>query len=194
MTPKVVYLSTVTKRCSDEVPGGWDNIADFGCAVAMAYNTAHPGYTHYYESALCDLVAEMRDADLVVGFNLRRFDYTLLEAATYDDLSDLHTFDMLPLITDRLTHRVSLDNLARATLDRTRTDARFAVEYWHRGQIDKVLEFARTNVDLVRKLFAHGCRKKHLLYWSPDARAQARLSTANWQSIARKIVSRRGNL
>ena len=189
MPPKLVYLSTVTQRCSDEVPGGWDNIKAFGIGLVMAYHTATRAYNHYYASELCNLIDELRVADLVVGYNLRRFDYTLLESATSADLSDVQTFDMLPLISEILSHRVSLENLARATLQRHRDDARVAVEYWHRGQFDKVLAFARTNVDLIRAIFAHGCKEKHLLYWNPDVRAHARLPTSDWQTIARSLVS-----
>lgn len=194
MPPKLVYLSTVTERLADEVPGGWENIAGFGVSLVMTYHTANPQenkYQHYYKSELWKLVAALHGADLVVGFNLERFDFTLLESMTSADLSEVQakTFDMLPIIAERLSHRVSLENLARATLQYDRSDARLAVENWHRGELEKVKEFARTNVDLVRALFAHGCKQKHLLYWNPDVREKARLRTSNWQTLARSLVS-----
>jgi hypothetical protein len=90
----IVYFDLETKYLADEV-GGWDNIHRMELAVAVTYSTARGGFAHYTEDTVCALIEELSQADLVVGFNLLRFDYTVLRPYTTRDLHQLPTLDIL---------------------------------------------------------------------------------------------------
>jgi branched-chain amino acid transport system substrate-binding protein len=73
------------------------------------------------------------EADLIIGFNIKGFDYRVLGAYTERDLGRLPTFDMLEDIHRRLGFRLGLDHLARETLGTGKTadglQAVFAEEF-----------------------------------------------------------------
>ena len=68
-----VFFDLETKYLADEV-GGWGNIHKMELAVAVTYSTADADFHSYTEEQAAELVDELRRADLVVGFNVRRFD------------------------------------------------------------------------------------------------------------------------
>ena len=90
----IVYFDLETKYLADEV-GGWDYIDRLELAVAVTYSTARGDFAHYTEDTVGALIEELSQADLVVGFNLLRFDYTVLRPYTECDLCQLPTLDIL---------------------------------------------------------------------------------------------------
>ena len=74
MFMNIVYFDVETQRSFDEV-GGRHNIRKLGLSAAVTYSTADGAYRHYTEETVADLIAELKAADLVVGFNVLSFDY-----------------------------------------------------------------------------------------------------------------------
>ena len=66
----------------------------------------------YGEPQVDELIRELQRADLVVGFNVVRFDYEVLHGYTVFDLTQLPTLDMLTVVTEKLKHRLALDSIA----------------------------------------------------------------------------------
>ncbi len=158
----IVYFDLETKYLSDEV-GGWSNIERMGLAVAVTYSTQRGGFAHYTESEVGMLIDELCNADLVVGFNILRFDYTVLRPYTTRDLRQLPSLDILQHLEQRLGHRVKLDSCAQATLGAAKGgDGKLAVRWFREGQIDKVIRYCRQDVDIVRRLHEYGKQHRHI--------------------------------
>jgi len=173
----IVYFDLETKYLADEV-GGWNNIHRLGLAVAVTYNTARGDFAHYTEDTVGALINELSQADLVVGFNLLRFDYTVLRPYTTHDLRQLPTLDILRDLEQRLGHRVKLDSCARATLGVTKSgDGVQSVRWFRAGHIDKVIRYCEQDVDIVRQLHEYGRTHKHI--YITDGRLR-RLVSVNW--------------
>src|SRR6187402_3840917 len=100
----IVYFDLETQKSADEV-GGWDKISRMGMSVGVTYSTARGDYRIYGEPQVNDLVTELQRADLVVGFNVMRFDYEVLHGYTPLDLTQVPTLDMLVVLADTLQHR-----------------------------------------------------------------------------------------
>lgn len=112
----IVYFDLETQKSADEV-GGWGNIRRMGMSVGVTYSTARGGYQIYGERQVNDLIEELRRADLVVGFNIERFDYEVLQGHNeFFDYSQLNTLDLLVDLMKTLPHRLSLDSIATASL------------------------------------------------------------------------------
>ena len=173
----IVYFDLETKYLADEV-GGWDNIHRLGLAVAVTYSTARGGFAHYTEDSVGALIEELSQADLVVGFNLLRFDYTVLRPYTECDLCQLPTLDILQHLYRRLGHRVKLDSCARATLGVTKSgDGVQSVQWFRAGHIDKVIRYCEQDVDIVRQLHEYGRANKHIYI---TGGSQRHLVKVNW--------------
>ena len=164
MPMNTVFFDVETQRSFDEV-GGRHNIRKLGLSAAVTYSTADGAYQHYTEQTVADLIAELKAADLVVGFNVLSFDYEVLRAYTDDPLDDIETADMLDHIHKRLGFRVSLDNLASTTLGTSKSaDGLQAVRWYKQGRMQEILEYCQQDVEVTRKLYEYGKQYKHLKF------------------------------
>lgn len=173
----IVYFDLETKYLADEV-GGWDFIDRMELAVAVTYSTQRGSFTHYTEQEVSALIEELSRADLVVGFNILRFDYTVLRPYTTRDLRQLPTLDILHELHRQLGRRVKLDSCAQATLGATKGgDGLQAVRWFREGHIEKVIEYCTQDVDIVRRLHEYG--KQHRCIYFSHYRQRVRVPV-NW--------------
>ena len=168
----IVFFDVETQKSFDEV-GGRHNIRKLGLSVAVTCSTADGAFHHYTEETVADLVAELKAADLVVGFNVLRFDYEVLRAYIDDKLDRLPTVDMLDHIHKRLGFRVSLDNLAGATLGANKSaDGLQAVRWYKEGRMQEILDYCQQDVEVTRQLYEYGQQFKHVKYRDRNWRVQ----------------------
>lgn len=160
----IVVFDLETQYIADEV-GGWCNIRDMRLAVAVTYNAAMDIYRDYTEPEVDLLIATLQGADLVVGYNLLRFDYEVLRAYTDDPLVNLPTADLLQDLYRTLGWRPKLDDLAAATLgERKSADGLQAVRWFRQGQLDKVMAYCRRDVEVTWRLYQFGRHNGYVQY------------------------------
>jgi DEAD/DEAH box helicase domain-containing protein len=100
-----------------------------------------------------------------VGFNLKRFDYTVLGGVCDVDFHALPTLDMLEKVHSRLGYRLSLDHLAKATLGAPKTaDGLQALAWWKEGKLAEIIEYCKADVAITRDLYLYGREHGHLLF------------------------------
>jgi DEAD/DEAH box helicase domain-containing protein len=168
----IVFFDVETQRTFDDV-GGRHNIRKLGLSAAVTYSTAAAAFRHYTEETVAELIAELKAADLVVGFNVLRFDYEVLQAYTGDDLGRIPTVDMLDHIYKRLGFRVGLDNLAGATLGTSKSaDGLQAVRWYRAGRMQELLDYCQQDVEVTRQLYDYGQQFKHVRYRDRNYRLQ----------------------
>jgi DEAD/DEAH box helicase domain-containing protein len=162
--PAVGYLDIETQRLADEV-GGWANVHLMRLAVAVLYDQRSDAFQVFTEDRAGELITRLRAFDLVVGFNIKRFDYRVLAAYTPFDLQGLPTFDLLEDIHGRLEHRLSLGHLAEQTLGRSKTgDGLQAVRWFREGNLEAVVTYCKDDVVITRDLFRFGLSEGYLIY------------------------------
>jgi len=173
-----VVIDIETKRWAEEV-GGWAYPERFGLAVAVTWDQEN-GFREWFREDVEALVGELSSFGRVVGFNALRFDYGVL-AAYHPKVSQLlasKTVDILADIYQALGFRISLDDVARATLGRGKTGTGDqAVEWWRQGKRDLVIEYCRADVELTRDIYAYGLR--HGVIYYPSYGTRQSLSV-NW--------------
>jgi DEAD/DEAH box helicase domain-containing protein len=162
--PDLLFLDLETQRGALEV-GGWHNAHLMRVALAVVYEAREDRFVTYREGDVESLLGRLRAADLVVGFNVRRFDYRVLGGYTDLDLERLATFDLLDEIHGRLGFRLSLGHLGEETLGRAKTaDGLQSLRWWQEGRIEEIERYCRADVELLRDLFHHAARHAHLLF------------------------------
>ncbi len=68
-----------TQRSASEV-GGWRNCHLMRVSVAVLYDSHEDAFLTYYEKDIPLMIERLKTYDLVVGFNVKKFDYKVLEA------------------------------------------------------------------------------------------------------------------
>ena len=191
--PNIVYFDLETQKSAAEV-GGWSNIRRMRLAIGVTYGTAAERYESFFETDAEALVEELSGADLVVGFNVKRFDYTVLAPYTSVPLWRLPTFDMLEHVKRTLGFRLSLDALARATLNEPKSaDGLQSLRWWKAGRKDLVEEYCRKDVEITRRLHEYARRKGHLLYFDRVG-CTRRIDTQYWREAVYRTSFRNSSL
>jgi len=174
----IVYFDLETQKTFDEV-GGRAHMHKLRLSVGVTYSSADNDFHRYTEDTVADLIAELKSADLIVGFNQLGFDYPVLGAYTQDNLSLLPNVDMLDHLHRRLGFRVSLDNLAAATLGTGKSaDGLQAVRWWREGDMDNLFAYCEKDVEVTRRLFEFGRKNRYVMF--RDKRYKVQQVQVSW--------------
>jgi DEAD/DEAH box helicase domain-containing protein len=169
--PRVLVLDIETQRSAEEV-GGWEHCNRMGLAVAVLADVETGETRVYTEAQVDDLLAELASAACIIGFNLRRFDFGVLRGYRDADYAGLPALDILEEVQAGLGFRLSLNHLAQETLGVPKlADGLQSLAWWKAGEVDKVTQYCKADVELTRRLFEFGRTHGYLLYRDYQGRA-----------------------
>ena len=161
---RILYFDLETQKSADDV-GGWDKVHDMKLAVGVVWDSIEQKFFSYLESEASQLVAKLKTADLVVGFNVIKFDYGVLQPYADFDLQEITTFDMLIDVQKLLGHRLSLDHLAQNTINAKKSaDGLVSLGWYKEGKIDQIVEYSKQDVEITRDLFLYGESQGYVKY------------------------------
>ena len=153
-----------TQRSAEEV-GGWNRADLMGISCAVLYDSMEDRFFEFLDDQIPLLIKHLKKLDLVIGFNIKRFDLRVLSGDTDFDFQKLPTLDILEEVHHRLGYRLSLDHLAGITLNKKKSaDGLQALRWWKQGQIREIIEYCRADVEITRDLFLYGKKNGYLLF------------------------------
>ncbi len=169
--PRAIVFDLETQRSAEEV-GGWEHRQKMGLAVGVVYDLDSAEFRVYTESQVDALITELTQARLIVGFNLRRFDFDVLRGYAALDYNALPALDILERVHRRLGFRLSLDHLAQETLgQRKSADGLQSLAWFKAGDLPRVIEYCKQDVLLTKRLYDFGRQHGYLLYRDYQGRA-----------------------
>ena len=157
----IVYFDLETQKTANDV-GGWDRKSDMKMSIGVTYSTGTQQYEIFSEKRVGELIETLSKADLVVGYNNRRFDYEVLMGYTILDLPHhLPTLDLLEVVEATLNHRLPLDSIAQASLGVGKiADGLDAIRWWREGRVMEIAEYCCFDVKVTKMVheyaLAHG--------------------------------------
>jgi len=161
---RYAVLDLETRRSAQEV-GGWHRADLMGVSCVVVFDSGTGNFRDYAQDDVPRLVGELVEFDLVVGFNILRFDYAVLGGLSRFDFSSLPTLDILGSVHQTLGYRLSLDHLARETLGAAKSaSGTQALAWWKEGRVDDIITYCRHDVAVTRDLFLFGLRHGHLIF------------------------------
>src|SRR5512147_2848577 len=139
----IVYFDLESQKLFQEV-GGRD-ASQLLLACGVTWSTVRNDFAVYWEKDATALVAELKSADRVIGFNIISFDYEVLKPYTpNENFRSFRSTDMLADIFRTLNFRISLDSIAKASLGAKKTaDGVQSVEWFKNGEMDRVAEYCK---------------------------------------------------
>ena len=157
MSEKLV-LDLETQREFSEVDGR--KLELLGVSVVGIYRYGTERYEAYLESELKTLEPILQQAELVIGFNIRRFDLPVLAPYLSVPISTIPVLDIMEEVVKHLGHRLSLDSIAQATLGRGKTGSGLdALRWFKEGKFDQIKQYCLEDVKLTKELYEYG--KEH---------------------------------
>ena len=157
-------LDIETRRSAKEV-GGWNKAEKMGVSCAILYDSKKDAYLEYLQDDIALLCADLQKLDLVIGFNIIKFDYKVLTGLSDFDFFSLPTLDILIKVHERLGYRLSLDHLATQTLGSKKSaDGLMALKWWSQGKLDKIIAYCKQDVKVTRDLYLYGKENQFLVF------------------------------
>lgn len=149
----MIVFDLETQYLAAEV-GGWGNKQLMRLAVGCTWDEQR-GYQLWWEAQAGDLIAALDEADVIIGFNINSFDFSVL--SFYGDTSKFEdkSFDILNELFQQSRERKSLNHLARINLGEAKTleSGVVAVELWRQGRLEELAAYCQKDVELTKRLF-----------------------------------------
>lgn len=160
---RLVVFDLESQRSAQEV-GGWEFSDRMGMSLGVVYDFTTGQYTTYRMDRVPELIQDLLAADLVVGFNIQRFDLKVLSG--YSPFAyRIKTFDILAEIRPILGYHLSLDHLAQQTLGRGKTaEGLQAITWFREGNWNDLEKYCRSDVEITRDLLLFALRYNYLLF------------------------------
>jgi DEAD/DEAH box helicase domain-containing protein len=185
------FFDLETQRLAEEV-GGWGNKHLMRLSVGVVYDSQDGHYHHYRETDLQALIDHLKQFDLVIGFNVKSFDYGVLRGYSSFDFGSLPTLDLLEDVFARLGYRLSLDHLARKTLGIQKSaNGLQAVQWFREGQWGPLSQYCQRDVEVTKALFETGQKKGHIFF--ENKAGQGVRCPVDWSLDRIKTILKKGD-
>ncbi|MFO7885072.1 MAG: DEAD/DEAH box helicase, partial [Desulfobacteraceae bacterium] len=157
-------LDIETRRSAADV-GGWNKAEKMGVSCAVLYDSNSERFHNYAQEEIKQLCIHLQQMDLVIGFNILKFDYKVLNGVCDFNFHALPTLDLLVKIHGVLGYRLSLDHLAQHTLGTSKSaDGLMALKWWKQGKIDKIIAYCTQDVRVTRDIYMFGRENRFLIF------------------------------
>jgi DEAD/DEAH box helicase domain-containing protein len=157
-----------TQRSAAEV-GGWQRADRMGISCGVIYDAQKNVFNEYSENQISSLIEDLKEFELVVGFNIKRFDFLVLKGYSDFDFTTLNTLDILEDIHRHLGFRLSLAHVTQETLGTTKTgDGLQALKWWKEGRLREIIDYCKMDVKLTRDLYLFGRQNGHIIFRNRD--------------------------
>ena len=160
-----------TQKSAQEV-GGWHHAEHMKISCAVVYDSAEKEYFEYFENSVPELIEHLKRLELVIGFNIKRFDYQVLSGYSNFNFSSLPTLDLLETIYHHLGYRISLNNLASVNIGAVKSaDGLQALRWWKQGKIKEIAQYCRKDVEITKDIYLLGQKNGYLLFNNKSGQA-----------------------
>lgn len=164
MNDKIV-LDLETKKTFDEV-GGHHNADQLGVSVTGVYSYERDKYRAFRENEMDELKEWLTAADLIIGFNSKHFDFTVLQPYYKNfKLSKLPHLDIMEEVVFSLGHRLKLETIAHATLGKGKSgDGLDAIRYFNTGDWESLEKYCLDDVKVTKEIYDYGMSHGYIWY------------------------------
>lgn len=164
----------------------WMNETGFDPAgLEIALVAIHDSETDDYKCFLAPELPQLwkilEKTDILVGYNSDHFDIPLLNKYYPGDLSRIRSVDLMKDIYSAVGRRLRLDAVAEGTLGEKKIgDGAQSLRWWKAGEIDKVRDYCKKDVELTKKIFDYALKNGSIKYRELGSTREIKLDTTKW--------------
>lgn len=160
----IVVLDIETKNTFQEV--GRDNFDALEVSLVGLYSYARNEFFHFCENEMEKAVEILKNADLIVGFSISRFDLPVLQKHFGDDFDifSIPRLDLLDEIEFVIGKRISLDLLAKTNLGFGKNgESLEAANLYREGRIEELKNYCLHDVKITKDLYELAKKQGYLM-------------------------------
>lgn len=182
----MIVLDLETQRSFKEV--GKANLQRLKVSVVGIYDYLTGQYRTFEEKETMALDQRLGEIDLVIGFNIRRFDFPVLAPYLFRPIDQLPVLDLLDDIEQARGHRVSLDSLAAPTLKQHKSGrGADALRLFKENRMDELKKYCLDDVRLTKEIYEYGCREGRVFFTSSWDYKTYEIPV-NWKARTRELL------
>lgn len=161
---KKIVLDLETQKSFEDVGGRGKNHL-LKVSVCGVYDYVSDQYLIYEEHELPKLAPLLQSADQIIGFNIKQFDFEVLQPYLNFDLSSIPYFDILEEIDKALGHKIKLESVAQATIGSGKSgNGLEALLYYKNGKMDLLKKYCLDDVRVTKQVYDYALANQKLLY------------------------------
>lgn len=166
MTSKnILVLDLETQKSFKEV--GKSKLEKLKVSCVGIYDYLTDQFTSYEEKDMMKLEARLREAELLIGFNIRRFDMAVLAPYLFMPVTHVPVLDLLEDVEAVRGHRASLDSIAGPTLKQHKIgNGADALILYKEGKMEELKRYCLEDVRLTKEIYEYGCQAGKVLFTS----------------------------
>lgn len=165
-----------------ETKNFYNDVRKIDMSLVAIHDSLNGSYSSYLEDELPKLWPILERADMLIGFNSDHFDIPILDKYYPGDLTQIKSLDILKEIKNSYGRRMRLDQLAEGTLgERKSGGGRDAIDWWEKGEIDKVRSYCIDDVKLTKKLYDYAREHNKLIFKEGGSLNEIGLDTSDWE-------------
>lgn len=144
--------------------GGKANLKLLKISLVGVYVYGLNKFLTFMEEELDKLEELLKQAELVIGFNLRGFDYPVLENYLKNfNFNTLKTLDIMDEVQHYLGYKIKLEAVAQGSLGAGKSGTGLeAIEMWHQGDIENLKKYCLKDVEVTRNIYEYGIINKKI--------------------------------
>ena len=136
-------------------------------SVACIYDSKTDSYLAFEEKEMLKLEEMMKQADLIIGFNIRDFDLEVLSPYFMTPIKNFPILDLLVEFEKVRGHRISLQSLAQATLQTSKSGSGWdALQLFKDGKIEELKKYCMDDVRITKDIYEYGLKNGKVLFVS----------------------------
>jgi len=164
---RIVVLDLETKKLFSEVENGKHELLEVSvCGIYDSSQSSEEALRAFFENELNQLWPILENAELVVGYNIKKFDYQVLAPYYRGNIFSLPTLDLYEIVRDSLGFSLRLDDLGGATLGVRKTGTGVdAVRLFKEGKIEELKKYCLRDVEITKDLYYYALKHRHLKFY-----------------------------
>lgn len=161
---KKIVLDLETQKSFQEVGGRGKNHL-LKISVCGIYDFSTDKYSIYEEYEIPKLSSLLQTADQIIGFNIKDFDFEVLQPYLNFQVSQTPYLDLLEEIEKTLGHRIKLEDVAQGTLGKGKSGTGLeAIMYYKNGRMDLLKKYCLDDVKVTKQIYDYALKNQKVLY------------------------------
>ena len=161
----ILVLDLETQKSFKEV--GKARLDKLKISVAGVFDYRTEEFLIYEEKELMKLEKRLQEVDLLIGFNIRRFDLPVLAPYLFMPTENLPVLDLLEDIEKARGHRASLDSIAQPTLKQHKSGSGSdALTLFKENRMEELKRYCLDDVRITKEIYEYGCREGKIFFTS----------------------------
>ncbi len=161
---------------------GSNDPASLDLSLVGIYDYETDSYESFLEEDLGKLWPIFEKADMIIGFNSDHFDIPILNKYYPGNLLQIKSLDILNEIKKSLGRRVSLSQVAEATLGKSKLGKGLdAIKWWKEGDIESLRKYCLEDVKITKEVYDYALLNKNLKYKENGEDLLVPLDVQSWE-------------